>query len=110
MNIEDKRKNLIEHFPTNQGRREDLEFNRLDRWVKYILHEELYDFYIDYYCFKKMKPLPEVVDHIERTIIIWAILKCNGNRTRVAQFLNIGYSTIMRKIKKYDIDRLFKTH
>lgn len=96
-------KRLIENAPGNNGAENDIDFERLDTWVHYILHEKLFDLYIDYCCFKKKNSLIRVVNHIEKMILTWALMKFGGNRRRVARYLSLDYSTVLRKIKKHEL-------
>jgi PAS domain S-box-containing protein len=40
---------------------------------------------------------------MEKVIIQKALVKCNGNKSKTAKFLNIDYKTMLTKIKKYEV-------
>ena len=46
-------------------------------------------------------------DIVEKNLIIDTIKKCNNNKSMAARALKMDYSTLWRKMKKYDLDRYF---
>ncbi len=77
----------------------------LDIWIKKLQDgdEQFFKNYMEYFCGIKHKSLKELSCHIEKTYLIWALLKFHGNQSRAAKFLNIDYKTLARKIKTYKI-------
>jgi transcriptional regulator of acetoin/glycerol metabolism len=67
------------------------------------LKDELFRFFFETYCLEEGKHLLEVEDLLEKAFVIWALLKCDGQRKSAARMLGIGYCTIFKKIKKYGI-------
>ena len=49
------------------------------------------------------KSLPEEVEKLERTSIVNALQSHDGNRTRTAEYLGIGRTCLIAKIRKYDL-------
>lgn len=47
--------------------------------------------------------LKELMDELERNIIISALSKCEGSQKKTAEFLRLKSSTLSEKIKKYKI-------
>jgi two-component system response regulator AtoC len=48
-------------------------------------------------------PLKEAVRDLEKRIIIQALVKTEGNKTRAAELLDLSYATLFAKIKEYGI-------
>ena len=53
---------------------------------------------------KNIEGLSSVTDRAERDIIVQALEKCGGDRSRTAKMLGIPRSTLYYKLKKYDIN------
>ncbi|SCY21355.1 sigma-54 interaction domain-containing protein [Alkaliphilus peptidifermentans] len=51
----------------------------------------------------EIKPLNEVLENIERDMIVKALLKSKGNKSKAAEFLKIPRQTLNNKISKYKI-------
>jgi two-component system response regulator AtoC len=49
-------------------------------------------------------PADSTLDEIEKQAIINALAKCNGNRTRAAELLDVSRKTILNKIKQFDLE------
>jgi len=60
-------------------------------------------FFIESFCLKKKVHLKEFLEELERTILITALSKFNGNQRNTAKFLGIKYTTLNEKVKKYNI-------
>ena len=52
---------------------------------------------------EEIKPLNETIENLERDIIIKALLKSRGNKTKAAGLLKIPRQTLNNKITKYNI-------
>ncbi|HEY3425176.1 MAG TPA: sigma 54-interacting transcriptional regulator, partial [Negativicutes bacterium] len=56
------------------------------------------------YCFSSAgKSLPEILQQVEKNILIQALEKCNGNISRSALYLGIPRQTIQYKLKSYGL-------
>ena len=53
---------------------------------------------------KNIEGLSSVTDRAERDIIVQALEKCGGDRSRTAKILGIPRSTLYYKLKKFDIN------
>ena len=53
---------------------------------------------------KNIEDLVSITDRAERDIIIQALEKCGGDRSRTARMLGIPRSTLYYKLKKFEID------
>ena len=53
--------------------------------------------------FSRKTPLPEQVEHLERTSITDALYEHKGNRSKAAASLGIGRTNLIAKLKKYKI-------
>ncbi len=51
-----------------------------------------------------LKPLPEAIAKLEREMIIKALKKCNGNKTKAAKLLGISRKSLFNKIRDYKIN------
>jgi DNA-binding protein Fis len=80
-------------------------FQLLDSWIEKLGSgdELIFNNYMEYFCGIKHKSLKELTCHIEKTYLIWALLKFHGNQSQAAKFLHIDYKTLARKIKAYNI-------
>ena len=61
------------------------------------------DFFVEYVCTNGTIDLKELLEELERTIIIKILSKLNGNQKDAAKFLGIKYTTLNEKVKKYNI-------
>jgi transcriptional regulator of acetoin/glycerol metabolism len=46
----------------------------------------------------------KTVDQVERELIMKALEKCNGNVVNASKLIEMGKSTLYRKIKKYNLE------
>lgn len=53
--------------------------------------------------FESKTPLPEQIEHLERTSITDALHEHKGNRSKAAASLGIGRTNLIAKLKKYQI-------
>jgi transcriptional regulator of acetoin/glycerol metabolism len=63
----------------------------------------LFRLFVEYFCMSRTLPLKELIENLERTIIIRALSRFNGNQKEVARFLGVKYTTLNEKVKKYNI-------
>jgi two-component system response regulator AtoC len=52
----------------------------------------------------EVKPLPEVIAQIEKEMIVKALKKSGGNKTKAAKMLGISRKSLFNKIRDYKID------
>ncbi|MCG6912831.1 two-component system response regulator, partial [bacterium BMS3Abin03] len=53
---------------------------------------------------KEGKSFKDIIENVERTLIIKALKQTNGNRTQAAKMLNIHRRLLYSKMKDYGID------
>lgn len=76
-----------------------------------------FDSLFEYAFMNERMDLKEFLEELERTMIVKALAKFNGNRKDSARFLGIKYTTLHQKIRRYNIHfrkepviNLFGTH
>jgi len=82
-----------------------LNYNRIENpspWEKKF-RLNLLRLFIEYFCLKQRIPLKDLVNSVERTIIIRVLSNFNGNQKEAAKFLDMKRSTLNEKIKRYNI-------
>ncbi|MCJ7682419.1 MAG: hypothetical protein MUP70_16950 [Candidatus Aminicenantes bacterium] len=99
----DEMETMFRNVPVDWNGTKHVDISYLEAWVRNILSLPFCDAYIDFLCFEKKIPFRTMVEHFERTMIIWALHKCGGNRKKAASYLNLDYSTIRRKISEHAI-------
>jgi len=52
----------------------------------------------------EVKPGIQTVDEVEKQLIIKALRYCSGNVVNASRMINMGKSTLYRKIKKYNLE------
>lgn len=60
--------------------------------------------FIEYFCMRHRMPLREVLNILEKAILIKVLSHVNGNQKDAAKFLDLKYTTLNEKIKKYNIE------
>jgi len=106
-------------FPYNdeekrrQTRRVDDLFHNYTRIENSSLWEERYRLnilriFIEYFCMKKRIPLKDLLEGIERMIIVRVLSHFDGNQKIAAAFLGVKYTTLNEKIKRYNISTIKK--
>jgi DNA-binding protein Fis len=81
-----------------------VDFEFLDFWIKRISRDDVFAAYLEYFCYEKKLPLNNIINHLEKAIIIWALLDSRGHQKRAALALGMDYVTLNRKLKKYGIE------
>ncbi len=64
------------------------------------------DFLIDFlehFCVKKGIPFRQLMDQLERTLLVTILSEMNGNQKVTSQILGIKHSTLNEKIKRHGI-------
>lgn len=59
--------------------------------------------FIDYFCIEKRIPLKDLLDGMERIIIMRVLSLFDGNQKKAAKFLHIKPTTLCEKLKRYNI-------
>ena len=58
------------------------------------------------YCFLNRKmTLRSALVYLEKIFLIWDLIKFDGDRVKAAECLGLDYSTLFRKMQKYNISR-----
>jgi|GEM_PF-1089765 len=63
----------------------------------------LIDIFIKYFFMRQRRPLRESLNILEKAILIKVLSSVNGNLKDAAKFLDLKYTTLYEKIKKYNI-------
>lgn len=66
---------------------------------------EILKLFFDYFCVSHKMSLKDLVDYMEKIIIIRALCRFNGNQREAARYLRINHTTLNEKIKRYKIKR-----
>ncbi len=76
---------------------------RMELFREYQLRDRLFWLFIEYFFLSSNIPLKELIDGMEKNIILRTLHKVNGNQKKAAKILQIKYSTLNEKIKRYNI-------
>jgi DNA-binding NtrC family response regulator len=68
-----------------------------------LLKDKLFWFFIDYFFLSHNMPLKELIDGLEKLIILRTLHEVNGNQKKAANVLKMKCSTLNEKIKRYNI-------
>jgi len=71
--------------------------------IKKDARQILLDVFIEYLFMRGRRPLREILNNIEKAILIRVLSHVNGNQGKAAKFLGLKYTTLHEKIKKYNI-------
>lgn len=63
----------------------------------------LFNLFVEYLCMSRALPLKELIGGLERSLIMRALSRFNGNQKDAAKFLGVKYTTLNEKVKKYHI-------
>lgn len=107
-NLVSARKNLLSQRHTTNGTlglgdNGELNFNFQVRSKGKKFRNELFNFFIEYFCLKEKVHLKEFLEVLERNIIVKTLSKFNGSQKEAAKFLGLRYTTLHEKVKKYNI-------
>ena len=58
---------------------------------------------MEYFFLNCSIPLKEMMDSVERNVIMRTLYKVNGNQKKAAKVLGVKYTTLNEKIKRYNI-------
>ena len=63
----------------------------------------LLDVFIEYFFMRQRRPLREILNILEKAILIKVLSHVNGNQRDAAKFLDLKYTTLYEKVKKHNI-------
>ncbi len=85
-----------EEFPSLEARESDFT-------TENQLKKKLFWIFMEYFFLSSKVPLKDIVEGLERNIILRTLYKVNGNQKKAAHLLNVKYSTLNEKVKRYKI-------
>ena len=88
-------------FELENGDKLSLDF--LDEREKEEFVMKSFKLFMKYFSSTQRVPLKELMNILERAILIRALSQLNGNQKNAAKFLGLKYTTLHEKIKKYNI-------
>lgn len=59
--------------------------------------------FIEYFCIRKRVPFKDLMNSVERMIIVRTLSQFDGNQRKAAEFLGLKHTTLNEKIKRYNI-------
>jgi transcriptional regulator of acetoin/glycerol metabolism len=89
-------KRLEDSFPGDSLERKEL-------FRENLLKDKLFWFFIEYFFLNSNTPLKELIDGLEKSIILRTLHEVNWNQKEAANILKMKCSTLNEKIKRYDI-------
>ena len=75
----------------------------LDEWKERTFRKEVFELFIEYFCIRQRVPFKELIDSVEKNILIRILSQCKGCQKSAAKFLGIKYTTLNEKLKRYNI-------
>jgi transcriptional regulator with GAF, ATPase, and Fis domain len=96
-----QRTNAEVAFELENGDKLSLDF--LDEREKQEFVMKSFKLFIKYFSSTQKVPLKELMNILERAILIRALSQLNGNQKNAAKFLGLKYTTLHEKIKKHNI-------
>lgn len=75
----------------------------LNEWKERTFRKEVFELFIQYFCIRQRVPLKELIESVEKSILLHALSQCNGNQKSAARFLGMKYTTLNEKLKRYNI-------
>lgn len=64
---------------------------------------EVFDLFVDYLCREQPILLKDLMDRIEKDIIVRSLRMAGGNQKQAAGILGVKYTTLHEKLKKFGI-------
>ncbi len=89
-------KRLEDSFPGDSLERKEL-------FRENLLKDKLFWLFIEYFFLNSNTPLKELIDGLEKSIILRTLHEVNWNQKEAANILKMKCSTLNEKIKRYDI-------
>jgi len=68
-----------------------------------VSREGLLRYFSEYFIVRKRVPLKNLMDSVERSILIKILDRVNGNQRKAAKILGVKCTTLNQKIRKYNI-------
>jgi len=65
--------------------------------------DDLLNTFMEYFFQRHRRPLRESLNILEKAILIKVLSSVNGNLKDTAKFLDVKYTTLYEKVKKYNI-------
>ena len=96
-----QRRNAEVIFELENGDKLSLDF--LDEREREEFVMKSFKLFIKYFSSTQRVPLKELMNMVEKAILIRTLSQLNGNLKNVAKFLGLKYTTLHEKIKKYNI-------
>jgi DNA-binding NtrC family response regulator len=96
-----KRRNAEVIFELKNGDKLSLDF--LDERERGESVMKSFKLFINYFSSTQKVPLKELMNMVERAILIRTLSQVNGNLKSAAKSLGLKYTTLHEKIKKYNI-------
>jgi len=96
-----QRRNAEVIFELENGDKLSLDF--LDEREKGEFDMKIFKLFIKYFSSNQRVPLKELMDLVERSILIRTLSQLNGNLKNAANLLGLKYTTLHEKMKKYNI-------
>lgn len=96
-----QRRNAEVIFELENGDKLSLDF--LDEREKEEFVMKSFKLFIKYFSSTQRVPLKELMNMVERAILIRTLSQLNGNLKNAAKSLGLKYTTLHEKIKKYNI-------
>lgn len=75
----------------------------LDEWKERTFRKEVFELFVEYFCFRQKIPFKELIGHVEKSILIRTLSQFNGSQKSAAKYLGIKYTTLNEKLKRYNI-------
>lgn len=64
---------------------------------------DMLELFIEFFCQQRPLFLKELIENLEKCIILNALSKVEGNQKEAARALGIKYTTLNEKVKRYNI-------
>lgn len=93
----------ITHRSSDLENRDELNLIYEVRSIERKFRNEVFNFFVDYFCLKEKVQLKQFFEDLERHILVKTLAKFNGNQKNTAKFLGLKYTTLHEKVKKYHI-------
>ena len=82
---------------------EKISLEYLDEWKERTFRKEVFELFVEYFCFRQKVPFKELIGNVEKSILIRTLSQFNGSQKCAAKFLGIKYTTLNEKLKRYNI-------
>ena len=76
---------------------------RAESFREYRLKKKLLWLFIEYFFMSDDIPLKELIDGIEKSMILKTLSRVKGNQKEAAKILGVKYTTLNEKTKRYSI-------